>query len=40
MASKKGGPSREQRRMRTQQIIFSVLSIIVILAWIIGLIAK
>ncbi len=40
MSNKKSGISREQRRMRTQQVIFSVLSIIVILAWIIGLIAK
>jgi predicted nucleic acid-binding Zn ribbon protein len=38
--AKKGTATREQRRMRNQQIIFSVIAVIVILSWILALIAK
>jgi predicted nucleic acid-binding Zn ribbon protein len=38
--AKKGTISREQRRIRTQQIIFSVIAVLVILSWILALIAK
>jgi hypothetical protein len=31
--------SSEQRKRRTQQIIFSILAIVIILSWIISLIA-
>jgi len=41
MAQGKKGPSkREVRRMRTQQIIFAVIAIIVILSWVIALVSK
>lgn len=42
MAQKKKSqsPTREQRRVRTQQIIFSIVAVIVILSWVIALIAK
>jgi len=38
--AKKGNYSREQRHMRTNQIIFSVIAVLVILSWILALIAK
>jgi hypothetical protein len=37
---KKSVSTREQRRMRINQIIFSVIAVIVILSWVISLIAK
>lgn len=40
MPNKKKTMTRDQRRLRTQQIIFSVISVIVILAWVLALIAK
>ena len=41
MASKKQNSSGyDQRRMRTQQIIFGVIAVIIIFTWVIGLIAK
>lgn len=41
MANKKKNLTRrEQRRLRTQQIIFAVIAGIIILSWIITLIAK
>jgi len=41
MASKKSKTSNyDQRRMRTQQIIFGVIAVIIIFTWVIGLIAK
>ena len=41
MAQGKKSPSkRELRKLRTQQIIFSAVAVIVILSWIITLIAK
>lgn len=38
--AKKGTITREQRRMRTNSIIFSVIAVLVILSWILALIAK
>jgi hypothetical protein len=38
--AKKGTITREQKRMRTNQIIFSVIAVLVILSWILALIAK
>jgi hypothetical protein len=41
MAGKKSNSSNyEQRRIRTQQIIFGVIAVIIIFTWVIGLIAK
>jgi hypothetical protein len=41
MAQGKKGPNKgELRRIRTQQIIFSVIAVIIILSWIISLVAK
>jgi predicted nucleic acid-binding Zn ribbon protein len=41
MAGKKSSSSNyEQRRVRTQQIIFGVIAVIIIFTWVIGLIAK
>jgi predicted nucleic acid-binding Zn ribbon protein len=41
MAPKKKTPSaREKRRLRTQQIIFGVIAVIVILSWVLSLIAR
>jgi hypothetical protein len=37
---KKGPSKREVRRMRTQQIIFATIAIIVILSWVIALVSK
>jgi len=37
---KKSQNKRELRRMRTQQIIFSIIAVIVILSWIISLVSK
>lgn len=39
-AKKKTGPTRAQRQMRTQQVIFTVLAVIIILSWVISLVAK
>jgi predicted nucleic acid-binding Zn ribbon protein len=38
--AKKGNYSREQRRMRTNQIIFSVIAVLLIVSWILALITK
>jgi hypothetical protein len=38
--AKKGTITREQKRMRTNQIIFSVIAVLVIASWILALIAK
>jgi hypothetical protein len=35
---KKTGSSRDQRRMRTQQIVFAIIAVILILSWVITLI--
>jgi predicted nucleic acid-binding Zn ribbon protein len=35
----RSGLTSEQRKRRTQQIIFSIIAIIVILSWIISLVA-
>jgi predicted nucleic acid-binding Zn ribbon protein len=41
MSDKKKHPSsREARRMRTQQIIFSIIAIMIILVMVIGLFAR
>ena len=41
MPSKKKTPSaREKRRIRTQQIIFGVIAVVLILSWVLSLIAK
>jgi hypothetical protein len=41
MSGKKSSTSNyETRRMRTQQIIFGVIAVIIIFTWVIGLIAK
>ncbi|MGE5224931.1 MAG: hypothetical protein ACM3PY_21050 [Omnitrophica WOR_2 bacterium] len=40
MSSKKKNMTREQRHRRTQQIILTVISLILILAWVLALIAK
>jgi len=41
MAGKKSSSSNyQQRHMRTQQIIFGVIAVIIIFTWVIGLIAK
>jgi hypothetical protein len=41
MSGKKRTSSNyDQRRMRTQQIIFGVIAVIIIFTWVIGLIAK
>ena len=41
MAQGKKNPSkREARRMRTQQVIFTIIAIIVILSWVIALVSK
>lgn len=41
MAQSKKTPSkREQRRLRTQQILFTVIAVILILSWIITLVSK
>ncbi|HEX7556493.1 MAG TPA: hypothetical protein VF338_07695 [Leptolinea sp.] len=36
----RSGSTAEQRKRRTQQIVFNLLAIIVILSWIISLVAK
>jgi predicted nucleic acid-binding Zn ribbon protein len=39
MAGKKRTPTRyEQRRLRTQQIIFTLIAAVIIFTWIVGLI--
>ncbi len=38
--AKKGAYTREQRSMRRNQIIFSVIAVLVIASWILALIAK
>jgi len=41
MASKKKNVSkREQRRVRTQQIVFGIIAVVVIISWIIALVAN
>jgi hypothetical protein len=40
MAKKKVLSAHQRRTMRTQQIIFGIISIIIILSWIISLVAK
>jgi predicted nucleic acid-binding Zn ribbon protein len=41
MANKKKTPSnREQRRLRTQQIIFTIIALMIILVMVVGLFAK
>jgi hypothetical protein len=41
MAQGKKGPNkRELRRVRMQQVIFSVIAVLVILSWIIALVSK
>lgn len=37
---KKSPNKRDQRRMRTQQIVFAVIAGIIILSWIIGMLAS
>jgi hypothetical protein len=37
---KKNGINREQKRQRTQKIIFSVIAIIIIASWILTLLVK
>lgn len=31
--------SREQRRLRTQRVLFSIIAVIIIITWVVGLIA-
>jgi hypothetical protein len=39
MAGKKRAPTRqEQRRLRTQQIIFTIIAAMIIFTWVVGLI--
>lgn len=41
MAKKKKNTSkRERRKIRTQQIIFGIIAVMIILSWVIGLIAR
>ena len=41
MASKKKNVSkREQRRVRTKQIVFGIIAVVVIISWIIALVAN
>lgn len=41
MAKQKKSPSkREKRKIRTQQIIFGIIAVMIILSWVIGLIAR
>jgi hypothetical protein len=40
MPTKKKMSVREQRKIRTQQILFTVVAVMLILSWVIGLIAK
>lgn len=40
VGKRRSTPSRAQRQVRTQQIIFTILAVIVILSWVIALIAK
>ena len=41
MANKKKGPTqREQRKLRTQQIIFGIIAGIIIFTWVVGLIVN
>jgi len=37
---KKSTSKREGRKIRTQQIVFGIIAVMIILSWIIGLIAK
>jgi hypothetical protein len=39
-AKKKSNATQEQRRVSKQQVVFSVIAILVIVAWIIGLITR
>jgi hypothetical protein len=41
MANKKKAPAkRDQRKMRTQQIVFGVIAVILILSWVISLVSN
>lgn len=40
MAKKKKPSQSQQRNLRTQQIIFGIIAVILILSWIIGLVAR
>jgi len=41
MAQGKKGPNkREMRRVRTQQVIFTIIAVIIILSWVISLVSK
>lgn len=40
MPTKKKMSAHEQRKIRTQQILFTVVAVMLILSWVIGLIAK
>ena len=41
MAEKKRTPTRyEQRRLRTQQIIFIVIAAVIIFTWVVGLVVN
>jgi len=40
MSAKKNKSKREQRRVRTQQIIFGIIAGIIILSWIIGMVSQ
>ena len=41
MAQRKKGPNkREMRRVRTQQVIFTIIAVIIILSWVISLVSK
>jgi hypothetical protein len=37
---KKGLSDRDRRRLRTQQIIFTVIAVIIIFTWVVGLVWK
>lgn len=37
---KKNTTKRERRKIRTQQIIFGIIALMIILSWVIGLIAR
>jgi hypothetical protein len=36
----KNTSKREKRKIRTQQIIFGIIAVMIILSWVIGLIAR
>ncbi|HLA99355.1 MAG TPA: hypothetical protein VJL34_12950 [Anaerolineales bacterium] len=39
-AKKKTASKREQRRIRTQQIIFGIIAVVIIISWIIAMVAN